>query len=274
LGPEDLSGLTLVVPSDYEGTGFDVIVTVTTRQGADSFTNVSYQTVQVLPPPPGVSLIGTADADTLIGDGGGDTLAGLAGDDVLDGGWGDDVLDGGAGSDRLNGGWGQDLAVFAGDRADYAIRQELNGSFVVVGPDGTDVLTSVEFGQFADGTERLVGETLAGTAGADVLGGTAWGDRLSGLDGDDILRGGAGADALIGGGGIDTADYSAAGAGMRAQLNTGVSTDDGDGGADSLSGIENLTGSAFNDILIGDGGANVLRGGLGSDILLGLAGDD
>ena len=41
---------------------------------------------------------------------------------------------------------------------------------------------------------------------------------------------------MIGGAGIDTADYSAAAAGMRAQLNSNVSSNDGDGGADA--GIE------------------------------------
>lgn len=99
-------------------------------------------------------------------------------------------------------------------------------------------------------------------------------DSLTGNAADNILVGRGGNDALIGGDGLDTADYSAAAAGMRAQLNAGAAVNDGDGGSDSLSGIENLTGSAFNDVLIGAGGANVLSGGLGTDVLLGLAGDD
>jgi Ca2+-binding RTX toxin-like protein len=48
----------------------------------------------------------------------------------------------------------------------------------------------------------------------------------------------------------------------------------GGSGTDSLSGIENLTGSAFADILRGDGGNNVLSGGLGDDALAGGAGND
>lgn len=99
-------------------------------------------------------------------------------------------------------------------------------------------------------------------------------DRLTGNDGDNVLSGRGGADVLIGGAGVDTADYSGAAAGMRAQLNTGLSTNDGDGGSDSFAGIENLTGSAFNDVLIGAGTNNVLNGGLGADVLLGLNGDD
>jgi len=99
-------------------------------------------------------------------------------------------------------------------------------------------------------------------------------DQLTGNAGDNVLAGRGGNDVLTGGDGIDTADYSGAAAGMRAQLNAGSAINDGDGGSDALSGIENLTGSAFNDVLIGAGTANVLNGGLGADVLIGLAGND
>ena len=39
-------------------------------------------------------------------------------------------------------------------------------------------------------------------------------------------------------------------------------------------GIENLTGSGFNDTLTGDGNANTLSGGAGNDTLNGGAGND
>ncbi|MES2474002.1 MAG: hypothetical protein V4601_14305, partial [Pseudomonadota bacterium] len=42
----------------------------------------------------------------------------------------------------------------------------------------------------------------------------------------------------------------------------------------TLSGIENLTGSGFADILTGDGDANILNGGGGNDALTGGLGDD
>ncbi|NJC39803.1 Ca2+-binding RTX toxin-like protein [Brevundimonas alba] len=98
---------------------------------------------------------------------------------------------------------------------------------------------------------------------------------LTGEDSEgDVLRGGVGNDALVGGAGTDTADYSAAPAGVRVQLNTGVASNDGNGGTDTLTGIENVSGSAFDDVLIGDGAASVLNGGLGSDTLVGLGGND
>ncbi|NET05732.1 MAG: hypothetical protein F6K16_13710 [Symploca sp. SIO2B6] len=43
---------------------------------------------------------------------------------------------------------------------------------------------------------------------------------------------------------------------------------------DTLYEIENITGSSFNDVLIGDAGANVLDGGEGEDLLTGNAGED
>ena len=98
---------------------------------------------------------------------------------------------------------------------------------------------------------------------------------VNGEDSDgDILIGTAGDDTLDGGIGNDTVDYSGAASGVLAQLNDNIRATDGDGGRDTLLNIENLTGSAFNDRLIGSSGANVLTGGLGGDILLGLGGND
>ena len=97
-----------------------------------------------------------------------------------------------------------------------------------------------------------------------------------------ILRGGAGNDVLVGSGGgdvmdggadNDTADYSNSTASVTVSLVTGT----GQGGfaeGDKLSGIENLTGSKFDDLLTGDTGANILIGGSGNDVLIGGAGAD
>jgi Ca2+-binding RTX toxin-like protein len=45
-------------------------------------------------------------------------------------------------------------------------------------------------------------------------------------------------------------------------------------GVDTLSGIEDVLGSAFNDILTGDGGSNALQGRAGNDTLNGSDGND
>ena len=51
-------------------------------------------------------------------------------------------------------------------------------------------------------------------------------------------------------------------------------SDDGDGGTDTFISIENLTGSAYNDILTGDDNDNILSGLAGNDTLDGRIGND
>ena len=62
----------------------------------------------------GVTLIGTAAADTLSGTARDDSLYGREGDDRLNGGAGIDSVDGGAGADDIRGGSGSDDAVSYG----------------------------------------------------------------------------------------------------------------------------------------------------------------
>ena len=72
---------------------------------------------------------------------------------------------------------------------------------------------------------------------------------------------------------MDTASYEWSGAGVNIDLAAG-SASGGDAQGDTLTGTENLTGSAFADTLTGDGGANTLRGLGGDDTLTGGDGSD
>jgi len=67
------------------------------------------------------------------------------------------------------------------------------------------------------------------------------------------------------GDGIDTVSYAAAAAGVTVSLALATAQKTGSSGSDTLRNIENLTGSAFNDVLAGSGGDNVLAGGEGTD---------
>jgi Ca2+-binding RTX toxin-like protein len=229
-------------------------------------------------------LTGSAFGDELHGDDGANTFDGGAGNDWLDGRDGDDTLYGGEGDDWLTGGLGADvLDGGAGtDRADY--RDSTQGVTVdLVSGTGTggeaenDRLTAIE-----DLAGSVHADALSGDGGANIIEGGAGDDRLDGRDGadtlrggegDDLLIGGSGADRLDGGAGIDRADYSgstgrlwidlAAGAGLYAEAE-----------GDRLAGIENLTGSAFDDELHGDDGANALDGGSGNDWLDGRSSAD
>ncbi|MDO8777747.1 MAG: Ig-like domain-containing protein, partial [Burkholderiaceae bacterium] len=129
-----------------------------------------------------------------------------------------------------------------------------------------------------DGQDSLSGgggnDNLDGGSGNDQLRGDAGNDTLLGGDGNDYMNGGSGDDSLVGGIGSDTADYfySDTSGPVNANLATGVVT--GGGGNDALSGIENVNGSDFDDVLVGDAQNNTLEGRGGNDSLSGGAGSD
>jgi len=147
------------------------------------------------------------------------------------------------------------------------------------GTSGDDVLFGTPFADTMhgkDGNDTLYGldgnDQLFGDAGNDHLFGGAGNDILDGGDGNDILDGGIGADTLIGGAGIDTASYQYASSGVLVDLATGGYT--GEAAGDTYSGIENVTRSAYGDIIQGDNGNNVIDGGAGDDFLFGGGGND
>ncbi|MGO1074610.1 hypothetical protein [Inquilinus sp. CA228] len=211
-------------------------------------------------------LIGGEGIDSLTGSVGDDILRGGAGTDDLDGGEGNDTLRGGAGADALDGGTGIDMASYAGSAGQVSVDLAAGAAN---GGDGTgDTLTGIE-GVIGS----ILNDSLLGDAEDNVLHGDAGNDTLIGRAGDDVLHGGAGADVLSGQDGIDLATWFDSAAGVTVSLitNTGQG---GDAAGDTLSGIENLEGSAFGDTLTGDAAANDLFGGAGNDGLYGKEGDD
>lgn len=115
---------------------------------------------------------------------------------------------------------------------------------------------------------------LTGTDWIDDLRGLAGNDQLFGGADDDTLQGGAGNDLLDGGTGNDTADYADSARAVAVDLGVKVTQDTKGAGKDTLTSIENLTGSSYADALTGNGLANVLAGGDGIDVLKGNAGSD
>ncbi|WP_426235100.1 beta strand repeat-containing protein [Pseudomonas sp. TWP3-2] len=110
---------------------------------------------------------------------------------------------------------------------------------------------------------------INGTNGADTLTGTAGDDEINGWAGNDILIGGAGADKLNGGEGVDTVDYSASAAGVNIDIRpgTGLAGVGGDAQGDTLTGVEKVIGSAFNDTFTTDAYLfATYDGGAGDDI--------
>ncbi|NER99156.1 MAG: calcium-binding protein [Symploca sp. SIO1B1] len=187
---------------------------------------------------------GTAADDILEGTLGIDKILGFEGDDELRGNQGHDFLFGGVGNDNLSGGLGDDF---------------------LLGEAGNDLLNG------DDGSDNL-----DGGAGNDQLFGGNGSDTLFGGEGTDQLYGGAGVDYFDGGAGRDTV-YFQENFAITADLSQSRATYINDAGVEvveTLVNIENLIGTAFNDILIGDDGNNVLYGDGGADYFDGGDGID
>jgi Ca2+-binding RTX toxin-like protein len=137
------------------------------------------------------------------------------------------------------------------------IEPKYKKSSVVHGTDGIDTLDQVD--GISDDDNSVFG-----------LGGN---DTIFGLGGNDFLKGGGGGDSLDGGDGIDTASYADSAAGVTINLASDVAFG-GDADGDDLNSIENLMGSAYEDRLAGDDGANTLTGLDGNDTLKGFGGQD
>jgi VCBS repeat-containing protein len=110
------------------------------------------------------------------------------------------------------------------------------------------------------------GQTITGTADADILTGTIGNDTINALAGDDFVNGGGGADQINGGDGVDF---------LNGETGNDVIAGGNDG--DFLSGgsgADQLSGQAGNDVLSGDNGNDQLSGGADNDSVDGGEGDD
>jgi len=126
-------------------------------------------------------------------------------------------------------------------------------------------------GNMAIARGTIIENVITG-GGADTVIGNSAVNNISTGGGNDTLSGGAGADTLNGGTGTDTATYSTATGAVQVYLTWGnVHGADGD---DMLVSIENATGSAFDDRIIGSARVNILFGGAGADIVKSKGGAD
>ncbi len=220
-------------------------------------------------------LAGDAQANHLQGLAGADVLAGRDGNDTLEGGEGNDTLVGGTGADRLDGGAGRDQANYWDCLT--AVRVDLQFMETSTADAAGDILIGVEDVAGTAVHDILAGDRAAnlmqGLAGNDVLAGRGGADTLDGGEGNDTLVGGVGADVLNGGAGRDQANYWDCLTAVRVDL-VHLSTNTADAAGDILIGVEDVAGSAFDDILAGDGAANLMQGREGNDILAGRFGDD
>ncbi len=213
------------------------------------------------------TITGPSTAAVLVATSGGSSLHGGDGDDTLFGSSAADRLDGGAGVNLLVGGAGDDLYVIA--RFAEGVIRELPGG----GVDTIEVQTSYGWFVLPDEVENLV--LVSGTDGT----GNALANIITGNAGANTLDGAAGADRLVGGGGNDKywvdnlgdVVVELGGEGMDGVIST-VSFTLSDNVENltlaELSGDLSGTGNGLANLLIGNYGANELRGGGGDDQII------
>ncbi|MCC1493894.1 calcium-binding protein [Cognatishimia sp. F0-27] len=188
---------------------------------------------------------GHAAGDTLTSI---ENLRGSAFDDILRGDEAANVIEGGADGDQIDGQGGSDTASY--EHSDARVVINLGANFEAGGHAAGDTLTSIE-----------------------NLRGSAFGDVLRGDGSNNEIEGGGGADEIDGQGGVNVASYAHSDARVLINLKQGF-FGGGDAVGDTLLNIQNLRGSAFNDVIRGDDGANAIDGGDGHDELDGLLEND
>jgi Ca2+-binding RTX toxin-like protein len=181
-----------------------------------------------------------------------ENLAGSNYNDTLTGNTGANTLNGGTGADSMAGGAGDDI-YYVDNAADLVTERLGEGTDLVYSALSAYTLAAeVENGRInTTATANLTGNALANT-----------------------LYAGTGNNVLNGGTGIDTVSYGYATAAVTVSLALTSAQATGGSGTDTFVGIENLTGSNYNDTLTGNSGTNVLNGGAGADRMAGGAGND
>ena len=188
------------------------------------------------------------------------------GNDLVHAYGGNDWINMYGGNDVLHGGAGNDTLSYLGLNKGVAVNL------------GITTLQNTGVGSLIQtGFENLVGsnfnDRLTGNIYANNLSGEAGNDSLFGMGGNDTISGGRGNDLIDGGAGQDTASYQFAKLGVIVDLAI-TGWQNTQEGLDKLVNVENLFGSKYGDVLIGNASNNVINGGDGNDFVWGDAGND
>lgn len=236
---------------------------------------------------------GVTSLATFTGTAGNDTFRGTDADEAfwagggvnnLTGGKGNDVFYAHEGTDTIDGGEGDDTIDYHLATGSISINLE-NG--IATGPGNvTDRMEGIDNVVGTDFNDTIIGlddwyNVLSGGKGNDIIRGLGDNDTLLGGEGNDTLDGGddddtiygdRGNDTINGGADNDTLTYADLGAAVTVNLLTGTATASfTENGAtvtetDTITGIENVAGTAFDDTLIASATfAGLYDGGLGDD---------
>ncbi|MEH2249872.1 beta strand repeat-containing protein [Nostoc sp.] len=208
----------------------------------DGTHRVSYKNIERL------DILGTEYDDLIVGSNGNDTLSG-----------------GDGGNDTINGGIGDDLLSFQNNNSTKGITSTFNAT--------------TNIGSITDSTNRVIYKNIERL---DILG-TQYDDLIVGSNGNDTISGGYGGNDTIDGGiGNDLLSFGnyynsstkRITSTFNATTNSGSITD----GTNRISykNIErlNISGTKYDDLIVGSNGDDTLNGDRGNDILIGGKGND
>jgi Ca2+-binding RTX toxin-like protein len=180
------------------------------------------------------TIVGTVREDSLRGTSKPDVIVARGGSDLVDGLGGDDMICGGAGGDSIDAG---------------------GGANVVYGGGGSDTVWT------GTGDDALHGgrgdDWLISGAGDDIVwAGRGASDTIQEAGGSDVIDGGPGTG--------DVVNYGLEPAAIQVDLAAGTASGQG---SDTLSGIEGIWGTPYDDVITGDGRPNQLQGWRGDDVV-------
>ncbi|MFN3235370.1 MAG: beta strand repeat-containing protein, partial [Gammaproteobacteria bacterium] len=285
LGDDAIYGDSGVDTVDYSSSSNQVTVDLeggtATGQGSDILRHIE-------------NITGSDYNDKLIGSDSANTINGGVGNDTIQGGVGNDLLIGGSGNDNIDGGDGVDTVDYSssgavnvnlglgsatGDGTDTlsnieniigsANNDTLSGDSADNEIDGGDGVDTIDFSSLSSSNGVIV--SLAYGTAVDAGEGNAVGndillniENITGSNFGDLLAGDSGANTIDGGNGSDTLDNSTATTGVNVNLTSGTAIGDGN---DTILNIENILGSQYDDIFIGDSEDNLINGQGGTDTI-------
>jgi Ca2+-binding RTX toxin-like protein len=226
------------------------------------------------------------------------------GDDTIRGGSSLDLIIGGGGNDQINSGGGLADVMF-GNEGDDTLRGNLTRFNVIVGGEGSDILSAANF--TGNTGSLLVGDTfdfpldflelprididfergsLSLRVGLVAVGNGN--DHMSATSGFNVMIGGDGSDTISGGNGFDFIMGDAVALGLDFtvdlrltsiltslyNLTPGALAHFTDQFGLTGTGLDQVSGGAGSDVLIGGSGNDLIAGETGLDFLFGNDGDD
>ena len=209
----------------------------------------------------GITATMTGTSGSVVTDGGTDTLTDI---DMIWGSHYDDLFYGDQDTQEFMPGEGNDMVDGGGSEdADKVTYWKLDTGVAVNWDAGNGCWTVSDAG--ATWTDTLISiEEIEGSAGNDTF---------TGGDGDDFFSGWGGANEFIGGNGTDTVSYEEDPGAIEVVMGDGFVVN-GWGKTDSLTEIEVVVGSNYDDTFGGTSGVDVFHGGEGADEFDNILGRD